>query len=188
MKKLIKKLLREHLNENNYIDAALDNLERVKDFNKLSEIDKLILLAPSRDISKLKRLSFHQIFKDLGGTFGNLKLKVKIKDVNEQLIDHKFSKECAGKEGYLSSYIFYPEDNYRDGYVTVRFNEFVNDPDMKGGGTYNEYPIFLANMYPLDYNDTLEDFVKYQNRRDQDAKEFMDHWNDIMGPDDDGDY
>ena len=122
MKSLIKTLLRESLiRESNYQDQALDNLSKVGDFKKLRDVDKLILLEPSQDEWKLRGLSLSRIFSELGGTFGKHMVKVKIKDLGDQHIKHKFSEEMAGQIGWLSHYIHYSDDNKP--YVSVTFDD-----------------------------------------------------------------
>lgn len=171
MKLLIKQRLREALLENKYQDQALDKLSKVGGFDKLPDLERLVLLAPSGDISKLKNINLQKVYKEKGGTFGNLQIKVRVKDINNQPIDHKFSKEFAGKDGYLFSPIHY--DDKSQPYVIVRFKEFTSNPEYKGGGSYEERPIMLANIFPIDYNDIDDEFAKYQNKIDFDRKEFM---------------
>lgn len=171
MKSFIKTLLRESLiKESNYEDQALDNLSKVKDFNKLRDIDKLILLAPSEDEWKLRALSLIKIFKELGGTFGKHMVKVKIKELGDQHIDHKFSKEMAGQVGWLTNYIHY--DNDRNPYVSVTFDDLIrhNDSDT----TYKSLPIMLANMYPIGFGDEPIDFAKHAAKRNMDSNDFLD--------------
>lgn len=159
-------------------NKALDKLSKVGNFELLSDIDKLALLGGSND-ERLKYLDLRNIYKQNGGTFGKLEIKVKIKDENKQPIKHKFSKEFASKEGYLFPYIHYNDENQP--YVTVRFDEFVTNPKNFGGGNYEERPIMLANLYPIDYDKIKSDFVDYQNKTDFERDEFRKHF----GVDDD---
>jgi hypothetical protein len=170
--KSIKLIGENPLNENKqkFQDIALDKINKVGGFDKLPDIDKLALLGGTND-SRLMSLDLNKIFKENGGTFGKLEITVRVKDENQQPIKHKFSKEFAGKKGYLYPYINYSEKG--EPYVTVRFDEFISDPDYKGGGSYEERPIFLANMYPIDYDEIKSDFVKYQNKVDQDRSDFL---------------
>lgn len=170
MKLLIKTLLRESLlKESNYQDQALDNLSKVGDFNKLRDIDKLILLEPSQDEWKLKGLSLSKIFKELGGTFGKHMIKVKIKDT--QLIDHKFSKEMAGQVGWLNGYINYAEDGYTT-YAQVTFDD-LQTHNIHGNSSYKSLPIMLGNMYPIGFGDEPIDFTKHAAKRDMERQEFL---------------
>ena len=166
------------LKENRFVDSALEKINAVGGFNNLPDIDKLALLGKMKDseekTQKLKRLSLRQIFRENGGTFGRFMLKVRIKPEREQPIKHKFSQEAANNEGWLYPYINY--DDNGNPYVTVRFDDFQSDMDMKGGGTYNEKPIMLANMYPIDYNEINSDFVNYDKKVEFDRKEQMDSW------------
>lgn len=168
-----------HLNENRYQDMALDTLQRTGSFDKLPEIDKLVLLAPSGDITKLQALDLIKIFKSNGGTFGKLQTKVKIKDVANQPINHKFSQEFAGKEGWLFPYINHDEETGQ-GYVSVRFKDFNSDLGNFGGGNYEERPIMLANMYPIGFNDIDGEFEKYQLKTDQERDEFRQRFDDMF--------
>ena len=160
--------------ENKYVDAALDRLSQVNgDVNQLSELDKLILYAPSNDINKLKRINLGEIFKELGGTFGYLMVKVRIKDYNDQPNkNHKYSEQYAGEEGYISSYINYSDNGYP--YVIIKFDKFIANSEYKGGGRYDEAPIFLANLYPIGYDDTKQEFINYNNKVELDRKEERD--------------
>lgn len=174
--KLIQNEIQEFIFENKYVDDALDRLSQVNgDINQLNELDKLILYAPSKDVNKLKRIDLDKIYKELGGTFGYLMLKVRIKDYNEQPIkNHKFSEQYAGEEGYMYPYINYTDDGKE--YVTIKFDKFIANPDYKGGGSYEEARIFLANLYPISYDDTNEEFIRYGNRVELDRKEERDNW------------
>lgn len=182
LKKYIKTLIRESLNENRFTDAALDKIKRVGGFTFLPDIDKLALLGKMKDseekIKKLKRLNLRDIYKENGGTFGRLMIKVRVKPVSEQPIDHRFSKEQAGKEGWLYPGIHYSDN---DPYVTVRFDEFTPDVNLKGGGRYDEFPIMLANIYPIDYDEVKSDFTNYDQKIEFDRKEFLDSWKDFLG-------
>lgn len=172
--KLIQNEIQEFIFENKYVDDALDRLTQVNgDVYRLSELDKLILYAPSNDINKLKRIDLDKIYKELGGTFGYLMLKVRIKDYNEQPIkNHKFSEQYAGEEGYMYPYVNYTDDGKE--YVTIQFDKFTANPDYKGGGSYEEARIFLANLYPIGYDDTKQEFINYNNHVELDRKEERD--------------
>lgn len=167
----IKTTIREFLNENKYVDNALDKINRVGGFNKLPDIDKLALLTDTNNEKELKKLNLIKIYKENGGTFGRLMIKVRVKPIKEQPIKHKFSQEFSGKEGWLYPYINISDK--KESYVTVRFEEFNPDFNMKGGGTYVERPIMLDNLYPIGYNDIKSDFVDYDKRVDRDRKEFL---------------
>jgi hypothetical protein len=156
-------------------DKALDNFDEFNDFNNLRDIDKLALLGGTND-PRLKNLDLGKIFKENGGTFGRFNVKVRIKSINEQMINHTFSKEFAGQVGYLNGYINYSDES---GYVTVRFNNFLKNTDLKGGGSYIERPIFLLNMYPIDYNDIKSEFKDYDLRVEKDRQYFVDRMNDL---------
>ncbi len=171
IKNLIETTITQFLNENRYVDAALEKIKSVGGFANLPDIDKLALLSDSGHTDQLKQLDLKKIFRENGGTYGRLMIKIKVKDIGEQPIKHKFSQEFAGKEGWLYPYIHY--DNKLP-YVTVRFDEFVPDHTMKGGGTYEERPIFLDNIYPIGYNDIKSAFVKYDDKVKFDRQEFLD--------------
>jgi hypothetical protein len=174
MKTIIKRLLRENLlKESKYQDQALDNLSKVGDFNRLRDIDKLILLEPSQDEWKLRALSLSKIFQELGGTFGKHMVKVKIKDLEDQHIKHKFSEEMAGEVGWLSPYIHYSDDNKP--YVSVTFDN-LEHLNVHGDTSYKSLPIMLANLYPIGYGDEPIDFTKHAAKRDMERKEFLDNF------------
>lgn len=175
MKDFIKKQLRKRLLENSYQDIALDKIQSVGGFDNLPELDKLVLLSVSGDVNKLKNISLTKIYHEKGGTFDHLKIEVKVKDINQQPIDHKFSKEFAGKEGYLFSYIHYSDEN--EAYATVRFKGFIPNSEYKGEGSYNDIPIMLDNLFPIGYGDIDAEFVKYKNKIDLERKEFRDKFN-----------
>jgi hypothetical protein len=158
-------------NKEEFQNRALDKINKAGGFNNLPDIDKLALLGGSDD-AQLKNLSLSKIFKENGGTFGKLEIKIKVKDKNNQPVEHKFSQEFAGKEGYLFPYINYDDDDNQP-YVIVRFDEFASDPNLKGGGNYKELPIMLGNMYPIDYDKIKSDFVQYQNKVDFERNEFL---------------
>jgi hypothetical protein len=161
----------QFINENSYQDTALDNINKMGGFDKLPDIDKLALLSDSGNYNELKKLSLSKIFKELGGTFGRLMVKVKVKDIKDQPIDHQFSKEFANKEGWLASYIDYSDKN--EPYITVRFDNYKPDTNMKGGGTYEERPIMMDNMFPIGYDETKPEFIEYQKRVEADRKNFL---------------
>jgi len=172
MKSLIKTLLRESLlRESNYEDQALDNLSKVGSFNQLTDIDKLILIAPSEDEWKLRGLSLSKIFKELGGTFGKHMVKVKVKDLSDQHFDGKFDKEMAGQIGWLSPYIHY-DDGDNKPYITVTFDELINH-NKHGDSSYKNLNIYLGNLYPIGYGDEPINFAKHAAKRDMEQKEFL---------------
>jgi hypothetical protein len=158
-------------NENKFQDSALDKINKEGGFKNLPDIDKLALLSDSGNYNELKKLSLSKIFKELGGTFGKLMIKVKVKDIKDQPVDHKFSKEFANKEGWLYPYIDYSGEG--EPYITVRFDKFINDTNMKGGGTYEQRPIMMDNMFPIGYDKIKPEFVKYQNRVENDRHNFL---------------
>lgn len=168
MKLLLSKLFREVLTENRYQDQALDNLSKVGSFNKLSELDKLVLLSASGDFEKCKHINLLKIYQENGGQFPNLKIKVKIKPLNEQPVNHEFSKEETGKEGYLFAALHY--DEVRQPYVTVQFDD-LEHLNKQGDTAYKTRPIMLNNLYPIGYGDVPSDFVKHQAMRDEIAKQ-----------------
>jgi hypothetical protein len=172
-RQLIKKILLEFVNEQDdeYQDIALDNLSKVGDFSKLREIDKLTLLGRSGDVNKTKRLFLSRMYDEKGNTFGMLEIKVKVKDINEQPIDNKFSKEFAGQEGYLLPAIQY-FDNIP--YVSVKFKEFESIDSHVAGGDYKSRFIPLANVYPISHDKIDDEFVKHQEKIDQGRKRFRD--------------
>jgi hypothetical protein len=147
--------------------------------DQLPEIDKLALLGGTDD-ERLKSLDFIEIFKDNGGTFGFLQIKVRVKDVDDLVypgVDGKY----AGKEGYLFPYIHY--DSNRVPYINIRINEFIEDDELKGGGRYQEPTIYLDNIYPIDYDEINSDFVKYQGKVEADRQAFRDRWRGLFGDD-----
>jgi len=171
LKNFIKTTIREFLNENKYVDNALDKINRVGGFDKLPDIDKLALLTDTNNEKEIKKLNLINIYKENGGTFGRLMIKVRVKPIKEQPIKHKFSQEFSEQEGWLYPYFNYSDKNER--YVTVRFDEFNSDFNMKGGGTYEERPIMLDNLYPIGYDDIKSDFADYDKKVDWDRKEFL---------------
>lgn len=175
----LKNVIRQIIKESNeeFQNAALDNMSKQGGFDNLSDLDKLALLGGTNDYTKLKKLNLGNIFREMGGTFGNKLIKVKIKPVNEQPIKHKFSQEMADQEGYLSRYIDYTKDGGDNGaYVTVTFKNFKPDTKMKGGGTYPSYPIMLQNMFPIDYDHTNPEFVAYEKKVEQERNDFKSKW------------
>lgn len=72
---------------------------------------------------------------------------MKVKDIKDQPINHKLSKEHQNQIGWLYPYIDYSDKG--EPYVTVRFENFIKDNNMKGGGTYDDSPIMLDNLFPL---------------------------------------
>lgn len=175
LKNVIKQIIKESNEE--FQNAALDNMSKQGGFDNLSDLDKLALLGGTNDYTKLKKLNLGNIFREMGGTFGNKLIKVKVKPVNEQPIKHKFSQEMADQEGYLTNYINYTKDGGDDGaYVTVIFKNFKPDTKMKGGGTYPSYPIMLQNMFPIDYDHTNPEFVAYEKKVEQERNDFKSKW------------
>lgn len=165
--KSLRKYIRQILKES-FVDDALDHLGKVGSFDRLSDLDKLILWGASGDEQKTKRLRLGQIYRELGGTFGKRKVKVRIKDIDKQPINHEFSKEMAGKVGYLSPYINYSDEN--DPYITVFFDEIL-DIGSAGDTYINSRPIMLDNMYPIDYNDDPEHLAKHDAERERVSRE-----------------
>lgn len=172
LKNVIRQIIKESSEE--YQNAALDNMSKQGGFNNLSDLDKLALLGGTDDYAKLKNLDLHKIFKEMGGTFGNKLIKVKIKPANEQPIKDNIDQKMANQEGYLSNYIDYSEDG--GAYVTVTFKNFNPDTNMKGGGTYPSYPIMLRNMFPIDYDHKNPEFVAYEKKVEQERNDIKSRW------------
>lgn len=175
LKKVITKVIKEVLKESNeeFQNIALDNMNKLGGFDKLSDLDKLALLGGSGNYDALKKLSLTKIFKDMGGTFGDKLIKVKILPVNEQPVKHKFSIENADEEGFLSGYPDYDNNPPYEAFVTVTFKKFTYDESMKGGGAYKSLPIMLRNVFPIDYDHTDHDFVRYARKVEQDRQDFL---------------
>lgn len=152
------------IKEDKYQDDALDKLKEVGNFDKLSELNKLILLSWSGDEQKAKRLNLKQIYKDGGGTFGMRMVKVRVKDVKDQVIDHKFSKEMAGQEGWLTPYIHYSDEN--EAYNVVYFDE-IERHSKEGDVSLKNMPIMLDNVYPIGYGDEPSQFTEFDAKEKQ---------------------
>ncbi len=168
-------------NKEQFQDRALDKINQVGGIDNLTDIDKLALLGGTND-PRLKTLNLINIFRENGGTFGKMEIKVRVKDLKDQSIDHKFSKDTAGQEGYLNGYIHYDsDDNPPLPYVSVRFDEFTEDDTLYGGGSYKDLPIMLDNIYPIDYDEIKSEFVKYDQRRNQERADFKSKWDNILG-------
>ena len=151
------------------IDVALDNLFKSGDFNKLSEVDKVILLAAGDDIEKLKKIDLLKFYKDNGNTFGNLKLRVKVKEANEQPIKQRYSLENAGQIGYV-----YPRLHQANGvyHVFIKLEEGVQDDIQFGGEYHKDALILLDNMYPLSYGNPKDEFEEFMRRHDYELGNF----------------
>jgi hypothetical protein len=172
MKNYIKILLRESLLKEG-LDRALDNLLNSGSFDKLSEVDKVILLAPSGDIEKLKQIDLVKFYKDNGNSFGDFELKVRVKDINEQPIQQRYSIENAGKIGYVHPYLKRnPENNVY--FTYIRLEEGEDDSNQFGGEFHEDVLILLDNMYPLAYGDVHEEFAKFMHRRKYELNQFRD--------------
>lgn len=170
-RQLIKKILLEYTDEqkDEYQDIALDNLSKVGNFNKLRELDKLTLLGRSGDIDNLKKLSLEKIYKEKGGTFDKLEIKVRVKDKVEQPINHQISKEMAQEVGFIESPIFHLDDIP---YVTIRFKTFEPNKQSFGGGNYKTRVIPLANIFPVGNEKIDDEFVKYRERVNKERDNF----------------
>jgi len=158
--------------ENKHVDNALDNYNKFG--SNLSDLDKLALYTQSDnpvDDVELKKIDIYNIYRQMGGTFGYYVIQVRVKPVNEQPIDHLFSKECAGGVGWINNYIHYSTDN--EAYVSVRFDEFSEDSSMKGGGLYKSRPIMLDNLYPIGIDDIKPEFLAYDKRIEAERKKFL---------------
>lgn len=166
LKNNIKSIVHKYLNENQYIDQALDNMKILGGFENLKDIDKLVLLSGSNNIEKLKRLNLSKIYKENNGTFGRFMIKVRVKPINEQPVNRQTDKMLAGQEGWLSQYIHYT-DRYsefpNEPYVSIRFDEFEPDINMRGGGLYKEMNVMLKNIYPIEFDNIKSDFKKYDD-------------------------
>lgn len=165
--KSLRKYIRQILKES-FVDDALDHLNKVGNFDRLSDLDKLILWGASKDEQKTRKLRLRQIYRDLGGTFGKRRVRVRIKDINSQPIDHEFSKEMAGKVGYLGSFIDYSDE--KEPYITVFFDEILDIGDA--GDTYiNSRPIMLDNLYPIDFSEDPEHLARHDAEQGRISRE-----------------
>lgn len=166
LKNNIKNIVHKYLNENQYINQALDNMKILGVFEKLNDIDKLVLLSGSNNIEKLKRLNLSKIYKENNGTFGRFMIKVRVKPINEQPVNRQTDKMLAGQEGWLSQYIHYTDRHSEipnEPYVSIRFDEFESDINMRGGGSYKEMNVMLKNIYPIEFDNIKSDFKKYDD-------------------------
>jgi len=176
-KQIIKKLLRESLIKENYVDKALENLSKVGEFNKLNAVDKLILLGASGDEEKTKNISLNDIYK-VNNSFGKRLVKVRVKPIEQQPIKHRFSQQMAGEVGWLTDYIHYSEEGKP--YNTVYFDEieYHNEVDS----SFKSMPIMLGNVYPIDYGDEPKHFAKHDIEREISRREYLKNMG--MDPDD----
>lgn len=167
---MLREFISKVIQESEYQDAALDKINQLGGFKNLPDIDKLALLSDTDNYNELKKLNLIDIYKQNGGTFGHLMIKVKIKPKNEQSIQHKMSQENAGKVAWLFSYIHYTDK--KEPYVTVQFDEFNPDYKAYGGGQYERANIMLDNLFPIGYDEIKSDFVDYQRKADFERDEF----------------
>jgi predicted GNAT family acetyltransferase len=176
-KQIIKKLLRESLIKENYVDKALENLSRVGEFDKLNAVDKLILLGAAGDEEKTKKINLKDIYQ-VNNTFGKRLVKVRVKPVEQQPIKHRFSQQMAGEVGWLTNYIHYSEEGKP--YNTVYFDEieYHNEVDS----SFKSMPIMLDNVYPIDYGDEPKHFTKHDIEREISRIEYLKNMG--MDPDD----
>ena len=161
----------DYINENKFQDDALDKISSVGGFKNLPDIDKLALLSDSENYNELNKLDLTKIYKENGGTFGRFNVKIKVKPLEEQPIEHIFSRECENKVGWLYPHIDYDDAGER--YVTVRFEEYTPSNKMKGGGSYTQRPIMLKNMFPLAITDVKSEFKDYDKRISIDRNDFL---------------
>jgi hypothetical protein len=152
------------------IDIALDNLLKSGDFNDLSEVDKVILFAAANDIKKLKQIDLLKFYKDNGNSFGDLKLRIKVKEANEQPIKQRYSLENAGKIGYVLPRLMKSPDGVY--YVFVKLEEGVEDDIQFGGEYHQDVLILLDNMYPLSYGEPTKEFEKFMDRHNYELRNF----------------
>lgn len=167
-KQIIKKLLRESLIKENYVDKALENLSNVGEFNKLNAVDKLILLGTAGDEENTRKIDLYDIYA-VNNTFGKRLVKIRVKPIDQQPINHRFSKQMAGEVGWLTNYIHYSDEGKP--YNTVYFDEieFHNEVDS----SYKSMPIMLDNVYPIDYGDEPKHFTKHDIEREISRREYM---------------
>jgi hypothetical protein len=144
------------------INTALDNLLKTADFDKLSEVDKVVLLSAGNDIEKLKKIDLIKFYRDNGNTFGDLKLRVKVKEVNEQPITQRYSIENAGKIGYVFPSLRKSPDGVY--FVIIKLEEGEEDEIQFGGEYHQDVLILIDNMYPLSYGNLSEEFEKFMDR------------------------
>lgn len=147
MKEFIKNSLRKQLMENADIDDILDRISDVG-IGNLTELEKLKLGVANNDDELLNRIQLGKLFKENGGTFGNYKIKVIVKPIEDQLIDHNISKEYAGEEGYLSPY--FHRDDKGELFLKVQFDKQIK-PSPEDNFTNDSAPIYLKNLKPIGY-------------------------------------
>lgn len=142
----IKKLVRKYLIEN--IDSVLDKINDVG-INNLTELDKLKLGSYSDNQELLDRIQLMKLFRENGGTFGNYKIKVRVKPINKQEINHKLSKEYENEVGYLAPY--YNQDDNNIPYGKVKFDKIEQYSPMDFGNPSS--PIYLKNLQIIGYKE-----------------------------------
>jgi hypothetical protein len=178
MNPFIRKYLKEIVLENQkYIDNAIEKFKSHGDWSKLSELDKLILLAKNGKSHLLKKINLEKIYKENqyqkgnSAGFGIRQIKVKVKDIKDQPIDHEISKRYAGSEGYLMPHIHYDGDEYIP-YVTVVFDKLVIHNEY-GDSSFDQAPIMLDNLYPIGYSDEPEFFDQHKKDQEKTHQEYL---------------
>lgn len=139
MKKYIKGSLRKHLNED--IDQVLDKISAVG-LHNLSELDKIKLATHSNNTELLGKIQLGKLYKENGNSFGDDMIKVKVKPIAQQPINHKISKEYEQEEGYLKPHTNVDDKN--NPYVMVKFDRMVQHSPMDIG--QDTAPIYLKNL------------------------------------------
>jgi hypothetical protein len=99
---------------------------------------------------------------------GDLKLRVKVKEANEQPTQQRYSLESAGKIGYV-----YPAlKKGPNDFAFVKLEEGDNDETSFGGEYHKDALILIENMYPLSYGNPTEEFEKFMHRHDYELGNF----------------
>ena len=142
MKDFIKKRLKQALllKENNEVELnkILDKINKVG-FNNLTTLDRIKLASYSGDDKYLKSIDPSKLtYKDID----EFNIRVKVKPIEQQQIDHKLSKEFAGETGVLPPSMHHDENG--ELYSSIKFDRIVQHSPMDYG--HDSSPIMLKNL------------------------------------------
>lgn len=103
--------------ESEAVDMVLDKINE-KGINGLDERDKMILYGENNDAQNLSKIKLRHYFFQNGETFGEQKIKVRVKPIQQQHVKTSESVRFANDEGYLAPFKYEHENVF---YVHVHF-------------------------------------------------------------------
>jgi hypothetical protein len=157
------------LNENQILKSALKKMDKGISYSDLDAKERMSLDIMVNHVENVDLIKF---YFDRGGTFGQVETKVRVKSVDDQLIDYsERDKKNAGRVGWLMPY-YHIEDDTNLPWVTVWTEDKIEDTKNIMGYYYETINVYLHNLELIEVGDQNIKYFEY----DLEKKRKEDFW------------